>query len=608
MTRAPLPSPSEAGGSSADGAEHWVVVNLLLTPDGRASVNGRRIDVPPGDDARLQMLVEAGRIAGQLGRDIGVTATDPSGTQHFIARRNGAFDLIADAPWATAQVPETAPAPAAPAPSRSSVPSRVTADGPVEARPEAPGSAGPDDEASEIGPGLVASPWSPPARRTPGPRPSSPKSRGPGQALSRRHTSFGAGLGLAVLVIAAVVAAALIARPGAEGQEGGKTVAQSRGAADAAPSDQGNSAIPPSTQVALATLPEGLPGFGVKPTWGTPVAGFSRISYLDGRLALRAPDGRLQLLDATNGKVTWQGRTQWQSEWSGPALTRIDGKPVMVLASNTSLVYWPLDTLGGKTTDEGGAATASAGAGPDGSVQLALPPRSRVIWTGTTPLIVLGTRAWLVKGPRLQLMALPPGAQPITADSGAVIAVQGAIWVRSTGATYASHAVAVPPGVTGPPVRTVDVAGRFLLVVWPKRQPTQAITFIDTSTGRVLLNNRLPVGVDVTKAAVLRQSSGSVIAVGQVVIDPDRQRINALLAQYTPRVLASGRVYAADSGVRAPDNLVEIRLPEFTVSRLGAKSLMPFATTTLPGQQSATAFVLASASGGWQVLAVPATG
>jgi hypothetical protein len=388
----------------------------------------------------------------------------------------------------------------------------------------------------------------------------------------------GAGLGLAGLVAILVITVLVLIWLNGFGEPGGGSASGS------------GSSVP--------ALPEGPPGFSARPTWGAPVADYTRVSLLDGRIALRDGQGKLALLDAANGSTVWKGSASWPKEWVGPVFSRVDGRPVIALASRTHLAYSPLDRI------DTGRAEAPDGAAEDGFIRISLPPRAKAVWTGTAPLVTDGAKAWLVKGSSLRPMALPAQARPVTANGDTVIAVAGRSWVRSTGGTYDTRPVPAPPGLTGPPARLVDVAGRFLFAVWPASRSPQAISLIDTSSGLTLLNNRLPAGVDVTKAPVVRQSSGAMTAVGQVIIDPERQRVDALLPQYTPRALASGRVYAVDTKAKEAGTVVEVRLPEFTVARLG-KAPTPFAVATLPGRKEATAFVLAADDTRHDVLALP---
>jgi hypothetical protein len=597
MATAPLPHPRQAGDLPEDDAGRWVVISLLLTPDGRASVNGRRIDVPD-QNARLHMLVEAGRIASQLGRDIGVTATDPSGTHYFVAHGDGTFEPVGEAPWATASQTVAVPSyarPPEPGPDPSDWPTIDTLLAP------SPGAEGDvEQDAGRQGPGLTG-PWQPPPHRSP--------RRGPfpGTAGASRLTyspvTVGAGIGLAALLTLAIVVIGVLTMPEGDGERGRRSVAASTRSSPPSRAASRGPTEPSDTAPALPPVPEGLPGFTRQAAWSVPVGDFTGVSYLDGRLALRDADGRLSLVDATSGRAIWRGGAPWPSEWTGPILSRIDGQPALVLASRSQVAYVELGSLDGGRP----ASSNPAEGGADGLVEVALPAGGRVIWTGTTPLVTDGAKAWLVKGSSLRPMTLPAQARPVTANGDTVIAVAGRSWVRSTGGTYDTHAIATPAGVKGAPARVVDVAGRFLLVVWPKQRPAQAISLIDTGSGLALLNSRLPAGVDVTKASVLRDASGSMTAVGQVIVDIERQRVNALLPQYTPRALASGRVYAADAAVRAPDNIVEVRLPEFTVSRLGPQAPTPLTVSPPADGRPATAFIIVTTSRGRQLLAVPET-
>ena len=284
-----------------------------------------------------------------------------------------------------------------------------------------------------------------------------------------------------------------------------------------------------------------------------------------------------------------------------------------MVASSTTLAYWPLANSGAPTSANPASTRAGLPLAPAEPILVSLPGGAQINLNGTTPLITTGGgQAWLVKGAALHQVPLPRQARPLAADDDVVIATQAGTWMRSSPTGYRVHPIPAPAAVTGPPSRVVDIAGRYLLVAWPKvANQTQAITFIDTNSpaDQALLHTRLAAGVDITRAPVLRQNAGSVTAVGPVVVDTANQRINTLLPTYTPRALTSGHVYATTAaGSPTTSNVVDILLSaaaDFTVVPVGAQAPLPFAATQGPNP---VALVTVPTDDGWLIAGLPAAG
>lgn len=65
------------------------VLQLVLDASGRASVDGRPLDLPEDTDPQAGLLAAATRCAADLGRPLRVRAVDPAGTWHLVAYPDG---------------------------------------------------------------------------------------------------------------------------------------------------------------------------------------------------------------------------------------------------------------------------------------------------------------------------------------------------------------------------------------------------------------------------------------------------------------------------------------------------------------------------------------
>ncbi|MDQ1287033.1 MAG: hypothetical protein QG622_598 [Actinomycetota bacterium] len=415
----------------------------------------------------------------------------------------------------------------------------------------------------------------------------------------RRPVAAVIGLGVVLLIL---IAATVMSQPWRS--QAGATMRPPEGEA------AGDEAAGAPERGPLSSLPGTLPGFSTRTAWTAEVAQWTKVAVRDTVVATRDGEGRIIHVDPGKGTVTHRGGSRWGAEWDGPWLTHIDGRKVLALASASALAYWPASP-----------APDQEASGPDRSRRqvaevpeprrIVLPAGAKVTWTGTAPLVTAGAAVWLVNEGALSRVPIPPKARALAADGPAVVAVLAGTWIRATATGFQAHAVPPPPGALGPPARMVDIAGRYLLTVWARKgNDPQKISLVDTQTAKILINDAVPAGADITQAGVTRQVSGSITAVGQVVVDPGVRRISSLLAQYTPISLVEGHVYAMNRDpANAPQEIVDIvpkRPSGFSVLSLEKNTPVPFALVT-PGRKP-LALTIAPSGSQWYLAAVRTAG
>ncbi|MGZ2358308.1 hypothetical protein LRE75_16660 [Streptomyces sp. 372A] len=76
----------------------WPLVDVLLTPEGTAAVNGAPVPVPAGQDPRAAALTRAAETAVRLGRPVRTRLTDAEGAEWLLAVSPDGTEAVLTAP------------------------------------------------------------------------------------------------------------------------------------------------------------------------------------------------------------------------------------------------------------------------------------------------------------------------------------------------------------------------------------------------------------------------------------------------------------------------------------------------------------------------------
>ncbi|THA70661.1 hypothetical protein E6P78_08740 [Streptomyces sp. A0958] len=76
----------------------WPLVEVLLTPEGAATVNGSPVPVPAGGSARAAALARAADTAARIGRPVRTRLTDAEGAEWLIALSPDGTEAVLTAP------------------------------------------------------------------------------------------------------------------------------------------------------------------------------------------------------------------------------------------------------------------------------------------------------------------------------------------------------------------------------------------------------------------------------------------------------------------------------------------------------------------------------
>jgi len=88
----------------------WPVLDIVVDAEGHGSINGKTVVAAGEDAARNELLAEATRCAGVIGRPLRVRALDPRGEWHLIAYPDGAVIAVLEGPRAAVPAPASEPA------------------------------------------------------------------------------------------------------------------------------------------------------------------------------------------------------------------------------------------------------------------------------------------------------------------------------------------------------------------------------------------------------------------------------------------------------------------------------------------------------------------
>ncbi|MCZ7458211.1 hypothetical protein [Streptomyces sp. WMMC940] len=81
----------------------WPLLDIRLTPDGGAAVDGTAVAVSPGTDARTAALLHAAETAARVGRPVRARLTEQDGAEGLIAVHSDAGSTVLEDPTTTAR-------------------------------------------------------------------------------------------------------------------------------------------------------------------------------------------------------------------------------------------------------------------------------------------------------------------------------------------------------------------------------------------------------------------------------------------------------------------------------------------------------------------------
>lgn len=231
---------------------------------------------------------------------------------------------------------------------------------------------------------------------------------------------------------------------------------------------------PQPTPTELPVIP--VDGWTTHARWSTPVDADAQVHVIPetGHI-LTADESAVILLDPGHGhpiqRAPLLGKVQ-----QGPALMTIDGDEAIVAATNSALLWWPVDNLS-----------------PDTQQSLEKPPNAELLLTGSSPLLVLDNHhASVVENGTWNQRTIPAGATAVRADGPAMTAVnpKGQIWRIADDKPH----VPDPQQLTAPD------------------NPTMRATITGTSDNVLLLNWSSTDGTATHTATVYKVSDGTVMS------------------------------------------------------------------------------------------------
>jgi hypothetical protein len=249
-------------------------------------------------------------------------------------------------------------------------------------------------------------------------------------------------------------------------------------------------------------------------------------------------------------------------------------------------------------------------ASPGTSVSVPLPAGATVTWVGPAPLVHLTDRTvGVIRSKALVGVPLPPGARGLAADGDGVLAVTGATWLRQRAGSAPVAPRQIPrPARAGTTLLRVEAVGaRLLLTVWPKATGKgQVVALMDTTSGVNVVQTEVTAAVDLRKFGIVRETGGTQLAIGPVVVDTYAAKVDLLDPRYVVKALTRGHAWTTFQG-RATDLHLTAR-GDFTTVPFGeGEAAMPVGISRLDGDAT-RAVVVAPAGSGWLLCGLTANG
>lgn len=191
-------------------------------------------------------------------------------------------------------------------------------------------------------------------------------------------------------------------------------------------------------------------------------------------------DRRLVALDPANGGERWSSPVGVVTPTAGPVVSRIDGEPVIAVASAQAIQWWPL-------------------AGPAEPRSVTVPSGGQPSLGSDGPLVTYADRhqAQVIVGGQFQDRVLPAGAKALGVTDGGVLLAgddAGHVW-RITSDRVAPEPTTLLAPKTVRPAAALTVAAGKLLTLWRETATRRVVvTAYDTATIRPVWAARLAAG------------------------------------------------------------------------------------------------------------------
>lgn len=280
------------------------------------------------------------------------------------------------------------------------------------------------------------------------------------------------------------------------------------------------------------------PGYAARAVWSVALdARTDPLVTTAGTIIAVAEHDKLVRLDPATGNITWTGRLPSGINSPTLHLSSVAGVPVLATTQGQKLYTWRLPA-----PDQ----PASAGQTPDVPQAIGLPREGVVSFDGTSPLVTLPDQtAAVLTSSGTQQLDLPIGATALTADGTAVLAADstGRWWHLTPGQqATAPLSMSPPAGAAAAPLRVLPVGSAHLAGIWATAGG-QTVVLYDAATGQPTAQAAVT-DLDLTHAAVIRQTDSPRLTLGPVLIDPTTPAVIPLAAGIAPSAVTAGHVYA----------------------------------------------------------------
>ncbi len=223
-----------------------------------------------------------------------------------------------------------------------------------------------------------------------------------------------------------------------------------------------------------------------------------------GWILVPSRSGMISSFRGDTGQAVWQTALPKNlARNASPRLTTLDGRTVAAVRTDAGLTWWDMEK-------------GSRG-------QTALPREASVTFTGRSPLITAGSRAYLISRGKPVIISIPAGLTPLAAEDGAIIAADAhGSWRRVT-ASGAGPALKVLSPLQGGGTGRIVMAGRGVVVSRWTSGDTVRVIVQDAVSGQLRQEITPGAGVRTDGSAVVA-ADGSGLALKSLLIDLKRNR------------------------------------------------------------------------------------
>ncbi|WP_329004487.1 hypothetical protein OHA18_13945 [Kribbella sp. NBC_00709] len=275
------------------------------------------------------------------------------------------------------------------------------------------------------------------------------------------------------------------------------------------------------------------PGFSTHAGWTVNIAPDTTPAIKpDGtEVAILTADQKIAVFDGT-GKVLWQDKVPKDAE--SPVYTTIDGKLVLAVATQDTLIYW-----------------AGGGAEPK---NVALPDSSKVQFFGKSPLIMLSSTggAMVMSGGELKAVPNQPRLSTILLAEGnrALISqYQGPLFWSAPDKPLQTITPQKPGGaISDKPKQVLSASPDYALAIWPTKDPEKVIpTVQSTASGKVVAVCPPSSSSDVQSWAWVPDPNRKFAAWGECLINLAAPRI-VTITDFRPLSITGSLIYGTIAG------------------------------------------------------------